>query len=60
LRDDPNFVVVLGIVAGEDNLGLPPFESGCLDEGTYTFSRRAMTCGWRIVTGEPILPVLRK
>src|ERR1035437_9482672 len=43
LFDDPHFSVVLGIVAGEDNLGLPPFESGGPDENTYTFSRRAMT-----------------
>src|SRR5207249_1978053 len=43
LLDDPYLGVVLGIVAGEYNLGLPPFESGRFDKRTYTFSRRAMT-----------------
>src|SRR5205807_9252616 len=38
-----DFGVVLGIVAGQYNPCLPPFESGRLDEGTYTFSRCAVT-----------------
>src|SRR5215472_16686105 len=35
--------MVLGIVAGEYDLGLPPFESSRLDKGAYAVFQCAMT-----------------
>src|SRR5215831_8107658 len=43
LLDGFHLHVVLGIAAGEYDLGLLPFESSRLDKGTYTVFRCAMT-----------------